>query len=260
VRSFSSLPESMDLLPLATYGLGAAGDQQQLHVHEKTSEGSPGASGAFTYDTMRDWPEFMVPMETVLTTTVKPVLDALLQTRNDKLATGTTSIDPLTGTRMDAGLRRKPKKIVLVQSEPVVVHDEAEDPASARGDFTFFNAPLSRKNKTFGFLSGTIETYDLALEGDSREVRLRTLIFELPKGQLIAQGVSSYATGPDFVPLDINAQVVIAITGGTDSYMGATGEVRTTRRADGTYRQVITLLQSQSDGTRSINKNLEKNH
>ena len=138
----------------------------------------------------------------------------------------------------------KNTKIVLVQAAPVIVHDEGQDPTSAQGDATFFKASLSRAGKPFGFLSGTIETHDLVLEGANREVRLRTLIFELPRGQLVPQGVSSYATGPDFVPLDVDEPVVIAITGGTGAYLGATGEVRTTRRADGTYRQVITLLRN----------------
>ena len=138
----------------------------------------------------------------------------------------------------------KNTKIVLVQAAPVIVHDEGQDPTSAQGDATFFEASLSRAGKPFGFLSGTIETHDLVREGANREVRLRTLIFELPRGQLVAQGVSSYATGPDFVPLDVDEPVVIAITGGTGAYLGATGEVRTTRRADGTYRQVITLLRN----------------
>lgn len=135
-------------------------------------------------------------------------------------------------------------RIVLVQAAPVIAHEEGQDPTSARGDVTFFEASLSRAGKPFGSLSGTIETHDLVLEGASREVRLRTLVFDLPRGQLVAQGVSSYATGPDFVPLDVNAPVVIAITGGTGAYLGATGEVRTTRRADGTYRQVISLLRN----------------
>ncbi len=83
------------------------------------------------------------------------------------------------------------------------------------------------------------------------EVRFRTLIFQLPRGQLVAQGASSYAIGPDFVPLNVNEPVVIAVTGGTGACIGATGEVRTTRRADGTYRQVITLLRNQSSGRKA---------
>lgn len=40
-----------------------------------------------------------------------------------------------------------------------------------------------------------------------------------------------------------NAPVVIAVIGGTGAYIGASGEVTTTRQADGSYRQVITLVE-----------------
>jgi hypothetical protein len=40
----------------------------------------------------------------------------------------------------------------------------------------------------------------------------------------------------------VGKRVVIAITGGTGAYMGASGELRTTRNADGTYRQVLRLI------------------
>jgi len=242
----------MDLTPSGTYGLGSVDANADLQAYGQNFERTSGVLGAFTCDSMKVLPE---AMETAAGSTVfKPALNTLLQTRNHKNATGTTSsIDPLTGNRVDAAFRKTPKKIVLIQAPPVISHDEDEDQTSGRGDFTFFDARLSRGDKPFGSLTGTIETNDLVTGSKNLEVRLRTLIFEPPKGQLVAQGASSYPTGPDFVPLNVNDPVVIAVTGGTGAYMGATGEVRTTRRGDGTYRQAITLLQSQRSGRRALN-------
>jgi hypothetical protein len=132
--------------------------------------------------------------------------------------------------------------IVLTQSVPVLVHDAGRDVQSARGAITYFDSTLSKAGKPFGTLSGVIQTHDVGSAGANRENRLRTLVFELPKGQIVATGASTYVTGPDFVPLNPGNRVVIAITGGTGAYLGASGELRTTRNADGTYRQVLRLI------------------
>ena len=132
--------------------------------------------------------------------------------------------------------------IVLTQSVPVLVHDEGSDAQSARGDVTFFESKLTKAGKSFGTLSGVIEAHDVVADGANLETRLRTLVFELPKGQIVATGASTYVTGPDFVPLKAGNRVVIAITGGTGAYLGASGELVTTRNADGTYRQVLRLI------------------
>ncbi|MDP4803769.1 MAG: hypothetical protein NWR45_02320 [Candidatus Nanopelagicales bacterium] len=132
--------------------------------------------------------------------------------------------------------------IVLTQSVPVIVHDEGSDAKSARGDLTFFESKLTKAGKSFGTLSGVLEAHDVVADGANLETRLRTLVFELPKGQIVAAGASTYETGPDFVPLKAGNRVVIAITGGTGAYLGASGELVTTRNADGTYRQVLRLI------------------
>lgn len=135
-------------------------------------------------------------------------------------------------------------KIVLTQSEPTIVHEEGQSATSATGDVTFFESNLTRAGKSFGTLSGIISTHDVVVQGAARETRLRTLVFELPKGQIVAMGSSTYPTGADFVPLQVDKTVVIPIAGGSGLYIGARGELRTTRNADGTYRQVILLVRS----------------
>lgn len=241
----------MDLNPSGAYDISNIDANADIQVYGQHLDRTLSVSGGFTYNLTKDWPE------TAGSTTVQTALDRLQQTGNHKDITGNLTVDPLTGNRLNTEFRRQaPKKIALIQAPPVISHDEDEDPTSGRGDFTFFDASLSREGKPFGSLTGTIETHDIVTGSENLEVRFRTLVFELPKGQLVAQGTSSYTTGPDFVPLNINDPVVIAVTGGTGAYMGATGEVRTTRRADGTYRQVITLLRNDS-GKRKASNNKE---
>jgi hypothetical protein len=130
------------------------------------------------------------------------------------------------------------QRIVLLQEAEVVRHDEGA--TSARGDATFFKANLKKGGENFGTLSGMITAHDIAGGGDN-EVRLRQLVFDLPSGQLVAMGSSTYKTGDDFVPLEVGRSTTIAIVGGTGDYFGASGQLVTTRRANGTYRQVIFL-------------------
>jgi hypothetical protein len=240
----------MDLLPTGAYGINSIDADTDIQGYGQRLDRTLGVSDAFAYDTTKDWPE---TLKTTGSTSSKPTLDSLQKTQKSEYINKKAPVDLLTGNRTDAAVRQTSKKIVLIQAQPFISHDEDEDPSSGRGDFTLFEASLSRESKPFGSLTGTIETFDIVTGRDDLEVRLRTLIFELPKGQLVAQGSSTYTTGPDFVPLNVNDPVVIAITGGTGAYIGATGEVRTTRRADGTYRQVITLLQDQRSGRTARN-------
>jgi hypothetical protein len=236
----------MDLVPSSGYGLG-----DDLNACLQVSELMPGAlavqSWASGCDLMNEWQRLMrdagVGVQKQIACSGKLRSEAL----GDVAAK--SSVDPVTGVRLNLSSRRSRKKIVLIQDVPSVVHDEAESPESTQRDFTFYNASLSRQGKSFGSLRGTIETFDFSVEeDDSLEVRFRTLIFDLPKGQILAEGASSYATGPGFVPLEADQPVVIAVTGGTGRYFGVTGEVRTTRRSDDTYRQVITLFRSGKSG------------
>ena len=132
--------------------------------------------------------------------------------------------------------------MVLTQAPPVLVHDEGSDAQSVRGDITYFESKLTKAGKPFGTLSGIIETHDVVSDETNLETRLRKLVFELPEGQIVATGASTYLTGPDFVPLNPGKEVVIPIIGGTGAYIGASGELTTTRNSDGTYLQVIKLI------------------
>jgi hypothetical protein len=58
--------------------------------------------------------------------------------------------------------------------------------------------------------------------------------------QIIALGVHDYS--PTAAEFDAGRSVVRAVLGGTGKYMGARGQLASTRNADGSYNQVFTLL------------------
>lgn len=85
---FSGVPEAAQLPHADAY----------VQAYEQRFERTPGVWGTFTYDSMK---VLAKAMETAGSTAFKPALDSLLQTRNYKGATGTITIDPLTGNRLD---------------------------------------------------------------------------------------------------------------------------------------------------------------
>lgn len=71
----------------------------------------------------------------------------------------------------------------------------------------------------------------------TEDVRRTELNFELPDGQIMVQGTSTYSNG-DW-RLTVGKPVVRPIVGGTGAYAGARGEHTGTRQADGTYEHLF---------------------
>lgn len=133
---------------------------------------------------------------------------------------------------------RKLSKIVLVQAVPVLTTTKSA--SGGAGTLTIFGAKLtSAKGAPQGALTGSMLTVEVDTKA-AAEVRERSLTFALPAGQILARGVSVYPT--EATEMQLNKPVVIAVIGGTGKYIGANGEVITTRLADGSYKHVITLV------------------
>jgi hypothetical protein len=60
------------------------------------------------------------------------------------------------------------------------------------------------------------------------------------KDQIIAFGVADYS--PPAAEFEAGQPAVRAILGGTGKYLGARGQLASTRNADGSYTQAFTLL------------------
>lgn len=137
------------------------------------------------------------------------------------------------------------EKLVIEQDAPVLVNGPSgESTQTNTGDLLFFAADLrNAKGKKLGEVIGLVTTFDVTLDGVEEEDRFRELVFNMRKGQIVALGASQYVASqaPDFA--DDNAPVTIPIVGGTGDYFGARGTVTTKKRADGTYRHTLRLVE-----------------
>ena len=114
-------------------------------------------------------------------------------------------------------------------------------PDSPVGTESFHEAIVrNAKGQAVGTFHASVLTVDVS-PGDVTETRLRTVVFDLKGGQIVATGVAVYPASEKY--LAVQASSRIAIVGGTGSYLGALGQMVTTKKDDGTYRQVLTLLQ-----------------
>ena len=73
-----------------------------------------------------------------------------------------------------------------------------------------------------------------------RRATLMFFTFADRNDQIIAFGVADYS--PNVPEFEAGKPAVRALLGGTGKYMGARGQVASTRSADGSYTQTFTLL------------------
>jgi hypothetical protein len=113
------------------------------------------------------------------------------------------------------------------------------------GDVYHFSAPLhsERGGPVSGEVIGSKTLVKMATDANPTLERRATLLFFTfadRKDQIIAFGAADYSpSAPEF---DAGQPVVRPVLGGTGKYMGARGQVTSTRNTDGSYTQVFTLL------------------
>jgi hypothetical protein len=113
------------------------------------------------------------------------------------------------------------------------------------GDVYHFSGPLhsQRGGPITGEVIGSKTLVKMATDGNANLERRATLLFFTfadDKDQIIAFGAADYSpAAPEF---DAGQSVVRPVLGGTGNYIGARGQVTSTRNTDGSYTQVFTLL------------------
>jgi hypothetical protein len=96
------------------------------------------------------------------------------------------------------------------------------------------------KGKHLGVVEGVVITED-TLAGTGEDVlRHRSQTYMLSGGQLEAEGSSYYPVNQE--RMQLNKPSTIAIVGGTGKFIGAGGQVTTTRMPDGRYKHLIELV------------------
>lgn len=118
-------------------------------------------------------------------------------------------------------------------------------PGNSLGDVYHFSAALhsERGGPVTGEVIGSKTLVKVATDANPNLERRATLLFFTfadGKDQIVAFGAADYSpSAPEF---DAGQPVVRPVLGGTGKYMGARGQVTSTRNADGSYNQVFTLL------------------
>jgi hypothetical protein len=118
-------------------------------------------------------------------------------------------------------------------------------PGNSLGDVYHFSAPLHSEHggPVTGEVIGSKTLVKVPTEDNPNVERRATLMFfnfADNKDQIIAFAVADYSpTKPEF---EQGHSAVRAVIGGTGKYMGARGQITSTRNTDGSYTQVFTLL------------------
>jgi hypothetical protein len=133
------------------------------------------------------------------------------------------------------------RTFTLRQEKPVLTDINLGSNGKSHGDMLAFEAAVSGNNGLKGTMSGLLITVDIAEGEEDFEDRIGQIVFDMGNGDsLVVSGRSIYkGTNQE---IDAGAPQLRAVIGGTGAYMGARGQITTTRNADGTYDHRIELL------------------
>lgn len=134
-------------------------------------------------------------------------------------------------------------KFTIHQDEPSLVHVDLGKKGQSHGDLLAFDAPIQTTKGDKGKLSGFVLT--VAIPEKDHEVfqdRIVSMVFDLGDANtLVISGKSVYPHRGELEMVKNNPQIR-AIIGGTGKYIGARGQISTTRDEDGGYTHLFELV------------------
>lgn len=133
----------------------------------------------------------------------------------------------------------KLKDFTLIQEKPEIIEVDGGNKGTSKGDEFHFEARMNDEDgEAAGIVLGDLTITGLAGKfgrPKGLQINRSQLVFRLDDGDIMALGLSEYATA-DW-KLAAEEPTTRAIIGGTGDYAGARGELVTTRKSDGTYEQ-----------------------
>ena len=135
------------------------------------------------------------------------------------------------------------RSFVLTQQPPTLHPVDLHIEGASVADMVLYEASVAGEQGESGLLTGFLITADIpdAETGDVHHDRLGQLSFDLGNGtSLVVAGEAIYPSGEVEMTADVAQRR--AVVGGTGEFMGASGQVETTRNNDGSYRHEFTLL------------------
>ena len=129
------------------------------------------------------------------------------------------------------------------QELPDLTHIDLDKEGASHGDLLAFDATVSSDNGMKGKLSGFIMTVDIPQKDhEVFQDRIVQLVFDFGEANTIVVGGRSVYPHLDKSEMKKNEPQYRAVIGGTGTFMGARGQVITTRNDDGTYEHLIELM------------------
>ncbi len=136
------------------------------------------------------------------------------------------------------------RTFVLTQQPPTLHPIDLHIEGASVADMVLYEASIAGELGESGLLTGFLITADVpdAETNDLHQDRLGQLSFDLGNGtSLVVAGEAIYPS--EDVEMTADAAQVRAVVGGTGDFLGARGQVETTRNDDdGSYRHEFTLL------------------
>ena len=134
------------------------------------------------------------------------------------------------------------RTIVLTQQPPALHPGDLHIEGASVADMVLYEAAIAGEQGESGLLTGFLITADVpdAETGDVHQDRLGQLSFDLGNGNSLVVAGEAVYPGEE-VEMTANAAQLRAVVGGTGEFMGARGQVETTRNEGGSYRHEFTL-------------------
>jgi len=135
--------------------------------------------------------------------------------------------------------------LTVFEDAPALKPLDLGSPGNSPGDAYYFSAALhfSPGGPMTGEVFGSKTLIKSAAEANPNAEKRATLLFFTFSGgqdQIIAFGAGDYP--PTAAEFTAGQPVVRAVLGGTGKYIGARGQLTSSRNSDGSYTQVFTLL------------------
>jgi hypothetical protein len=142
-----------------------------------------------------------------------------------------------------AQAERQTHTLVLTQQPPTLPPVDQHTPGLSVSDAVLYESAITGEHGESGLLNGFLITADVpyAETADLDSDRLGQLSFDLGNGNTIAVIGESIYRG-EAVQMTPSVPQLRAVVGGTGNFMGARGQVATTRIDDGTCRHEFTLI------------------
>lgn len=148
----------------------------------------------------------------------------------------------LAATAVSSNAAEAKRTLKLHQEKPVLAHLDMGETGNSHGDILAFEAAISGENGLKGQMQGLLITIDIADGEDTYEDRSGQIYVDLGDGNTLVVAGRSVYKGTE-KEIEAGVPQIRAIIGGTGDYMGARGQMTTTRNGDGSYDHLVELAE-----------------